>query len=124
MAITCQGITRADTGALMRSSFEETVEGFQAAAVGEGDDCHGIAENIILGQMAPMGTGAFDVAIDIDMLKDVIVDHCLPVPTMMSAQVNASMTPGQVAMTPYDSNSPMWIQVRGCCVLAARSQWR
>ncbi|EPS95144.1 hypothetical protein FOMPIDRAFT_152872 [Fomitopsis schrenkii] len=109
MAITRHGINRADTGALMRSSFEETVEILmEAAAVGERDDCHGIAENVIFGQMAPMGTGAFDVALDIDMLKDVIVDHRLPVQTMMAAQVDAGMTPGQVAMTPYDSNSPMW----------------
>ena len=29
---------------------------------------------------------------------------------MLSAQVDAGMTQGQVAMTPYDSNSPMWNQ--------------
>ncbi|KAI0042209.1 beta and beta-prime subunits of DNA dependent RNA-polymerase [Auriscalpium vulgare] len=111
MAITRHGINRADTGALMRSSFEETVEILmEAAAVGERDDCHGIAENVMFGQMAPMGTGAFDVALDIDMLKDVIVDHRLPMQSMLSAQVDGGMTPGQVAMTPYDSNSPMWSQ--------------
>ncbi|TFK57734.1 beta and beta-prime subunits of DNA dependent RNA-polymerase [Heliocybe sulcata] len=109
MAITRHGINRADTGALMRCSFEETVEILmEAAAVGEKDDCHGIAENVMFGQMAPMGTGAFDVALDIDMLKDVIVDHRLPVQNMLAAQVDGGMTPGQVAMTPYDSNSPMW----------------
>jgi DNA-directed RNA polymerase II subunit RPB1 len=111
MSITRHGINRADTGALMRSSFEETVEILmEAAAVGERDDCHGIAENVMFGQMAPMGTGAFDVALDMDMLKDVIVDHRLPMQSVLSAQVDAGMTPGQVAMTPYDSNSPMWNQ--------------
>ncbi len=111
MAITRHGINRTDTGALMRSSFEETVEILmEAAAVGERDDCHGIAENVMFGQMAPMGTGAFEVALDMDMLKDVIVDHRLPMQSMLSAQVDAGMTPGQVAMTPYDSNSPMWNQ--------------
>ncbi|KAA1468311.1 beta and beta-prime subunits of DNA dependent RNA-polymerase [Dentipellis sp. KUC8613] len=111
MAITRHGINRADTGALMRSSFEETVEILmEAAAVGERDDCHGIAENVMFGQMAPMGSGAFDVALDIDMLKDVIVDHRLPMQSMLAAQVEGGMTPGQVAMTPYDSNSPMWNQ--------------
>ncbi|KAI0075928.1 beta and beta-prime subunits of DNA dependent RNA-polymerase [Panus rudis PR-1116 ss-1] len=110
MAITRHGINRADTGALMRCSFEETVEILmEAAAVGEKDDCHGIAENVMFGQMAPMGTGAFDIALDIDMLKDVIVDHRIPVHSnLLAAQVDAGMTPGQVAMTPYDSNSPMW----------------
>ncbi|KAL0945704.1 hypothetical protein HGRIS_014853 [Hohenbuehelia grisea] len=109
MAITRHGINRADTGALMRCSFEETVEILmEAAAVGEKDDCHGIAENVMFGQMAPMGTGAFDVALDIDMLKDAIVDHRLPVQSMLAAQADGGMTPGQVAMTPYDTNSPVW----------------
>ena len=125
MAITRHGINPADIGALMRSSCKETAEVIkEAATVGERDDCRGIAENVISGKMAPMGTGAFNVALDIEMLKDVIVDHCLPVQTMMAAQVNAGMTPGQVSMTPYNSYSPMWIQGRGCCVLAACSQWR
>jgi DNA-directed RNA polymerase II subunit RPB1 len=106
MAITRHGINRADTGALMRCSFEETVEILmEAAAAGEKDDCHGIAENVMFGQMAPMGTGAFEVALDIDMLKDAIVDHRLPV-QMLAAQIDGGMTPGQVAMTPYDTNSP------------------
>jgi DNA-directed RNA polymerase II subunit RPB1 len=79
MSITRHGINRVDTGALMRCSFEETVEILmEAAAVGEKDDCHGIAENVMFGQMAPMGTGAFDIALDIDMLKDVIIDSRLP----------------------------------------------
>lgn len=109
MAITRHGINRADTGALMRCSFEETVEILmEAAAVGEKDDCHGIAENVMFGQMAPMGTGSFDVALDIDMLKDAIVDHRLPVQSMLAAQLDGGMTPGQVAMTPYDTNSPVW----------------
>jgi DNA-directed RNA polymerase II subunit RPB1 len=77
MAITRHAINRADTGALMRCSFEETVEILMEAAAGEKDDCHGIAENVMLGQMA-MGTGAFEVTLDIDMLKDAIVDHGLP----------------------------------------------
>ncbi|KAL1747355.1 hypothetical protein HDZ31DRAFT_32193 [Schizophyllum fasciatum] len=105
MAITRHGINRSDTGALMRCSFEETVEILmEAAAVGEKDDCHGVAENVMFGQMAPMGTGAFDVALDINMLKDAIVD-AKTMPTMAG---DGAMTPGQVAMTPYDSNSPMW----------------
>ncbi|KAJ7630347.1 DNA-directed RNA polymerase II, subunit 1 [Roridomyces roridus] len=109
MAITRHGINRADTGALMRCSFEETVEILmEAAAVGEKDDCHGVAENVMFGQMAPMGTGAFEVALDIDMLKDAIVDHRLPVQTMLAGQIDGGMTPGQVAMTPYDTNSPVW----------------
>eukprot|EP00834_Sanchytrium_tribonematis_P003161 NODE_114_length_18474_cov_1.567510.p5 type:complete len:635 gc:universal NODE_114_length_18474_cov_1.567510:3712-5616(+) len=65
MAITRHGINRSDSGALMRCSFEETVEILlEAAAFGDTDACYGISENIILGQLAPLGTGSFDVLLD------------------------------------------------------------
>ncbi|KIK60686.1 hypothetical protein GYMLUDRAFT_43543, partial [Collybiopsis luxurians FD-317 M1] len=99
MAITQHGINCADTGTLMRCSFKETVKILmEAAAVRENDNCQGVTENVMFGQMAPMGTGTFEVALDIDMLKD----------PMLAAQVDGGMSPGQVAMTPYDTNSPMW----------------
>jgi DNA-directed RNA polymerase II subunit RPB1 len=108
MSITRHGINRTDAGALSRCSFEETVEILlEAAAVGDIDDCRGVAENVLLGQMAPMGTGAFDVSLDLGMLKDVIVDHRLPVQNMMLASNIGGMTPGG-NMTPYDNLSPMW----------------
>src|SRR3984957_8438514 len=77
MSITRHGINRADTGALMRCSFEETVEILmEAAAVGEKDDCHGVAENVMFGQMAPMGTGAFDVT---QRIFPIITRLCSPI---------------------------------------------
>ncbi|KND98858.2 dna-directed rna polymerase ii largest subunit [Candidozyma auris] len=70
MAITRHGINRAETGALMRCSFEETVEILlEAGAAAELDDCRGISENVILGQMPPLGTGAFDCMVDDKMLQ-------------------------------------------------------
>ena len=100
MAITRHGINRADTGALMRCSFEETVEILmEAAVVGEKDDCHGVAGNVMFGQLVPMGTGAFDVVLDIDMLKDAIVDHRPLVQNILAAHADGGTTPGQVAMT-------------------------
>lgn len=109
MAITRHGINRTSQGALMRCTFEETVEILmEAAAMGQLDDCKGVAENVLLGQMAPMGTGAFDVCLDIELLKEVIVDHRLPVQAAMQAQLDpmGGKTPGGM-MTPYDSGSPM-----------------
>jgi DNA-directed RNA polymerase II subunit RPB1 len=71
MAVTRHGINRNDTGALMRCSFEETVEIlFEAGAAAELDDCRGVSENVILGQLAPIGTGAFDVMVDDSILKE------------------------------------------------------
>ncbi|OXC69141.1 hypothetical protein AYX13_02431 [Cryptococcus neoformans] len=121
MSITRHGINRTDAGALSRAAFEETVEILlEAAAVGDVDDCKGVAENVLLGQMAPMGTGAFDVSLDMNMLKDVIVDHRLPVQNMMAAGIAGGMTPGG-AMTPYDNLSPMWGGDKGALGHAAFS---
>lgn len=104
-AVTRHGINRADTGALMRCSFEETVEILlEAAAIGELDDCHGISENVMLGQMAPMGTGHFDVLLDPKMLETVISDNSrmglMPGMTIKGTQLEG-------AATPYDTGSPM-----------------
>ncbi|KAK0657586.1 hypothetical protein B0T16DRAFT_317105 [Cercophora newfieldiana] len=104
-AVTRHGINRADTGALMRCSFEETVEILlEAAAVGELDDCRGVSENVMLGQMAPMGTGHFDVLLDPKMLETVISDNSrmglMPGMTIKGTQLEG-------AATPYDTGSPM-----------------
>ncbi len=87
MAITRHGINRTNQGALMRCTFEETVELLiEAASMGDIDDCKGVAQNVLLGQMAPMGTGAFDLNLDLDMLKDTIVNHALPYDTMLASR--------------------------------------
>jgi DNA-directed RNA polymerase II subunit RPB1 len=107
MAITRHGINRNDTGALMRCSFEETVEILlEAAASGELDDCRGISENIMLGQLAPMGTGEFDVFLDEKMLQDVIVDN-----SRITGGDMLGMAKGPLdgSATPYDSASPTYV---------------
>ncbi|KFA78449.1 hypothetical protein S40288_06931 [Stachybotrys chartarum IBT 40288] len=104
-AVTRHGINRADTGALMRCSFEETVEILlEAAATGELDDCRGISENVMLGQMAPMGTGNFEVLLDPKMLETVISDN-----SRMGLMPGMPSKDGEVegAATPYDTGSPM-----------------
>lgn len=58
MSITRHGINRNETGPLMRCSFEETVDIlFDAAVYAETDHLRGVSENIMLGQLAPLGTG-------------------------------------------------------------------
>jgi len=71
MAITRHGINRVDSGALMRCSFEETVEVLmEASTYSEVDKMRGVSENIMLGQLAPLGTGEFELYLNIDMLAD------------------------------------------------------
>ena len=106
MAITRHGINRADTGALMRCSFEETVEILlEAAAAGELDDCRGVSENVMLGQLAPLGTGEMDIFLDQKLLDSVISDNArLGIMPNMGIK-GKDMADG--AATPYDGGSPM-----------------
>uniref|UniRef100_A0A0R3RGM9 DNA-directed RNA polymerase subunit n=6 Tax=Onchocercidae TaxID=6296 RepID=A0A0R3RGM9_9BILA len=70
MAITRHGINRQEVGALMRCSFEETVDILMEAAVhAEQDPVKGVSENIMLGQLARAGTGCFDLVLDADKCK-------------------------------------------------------
>ncbi|SCU99218.1 LAFA_0G22716g1_1 [Lachancea sp. 'fantastica'] len=96
MSVTRHGFNRSDTGALMRCSFEETVEIlFEAGAAAELDDCRGVSENVLLGQVAPIGTGAFDVMIDEDSLVK-----------FMPEQKTNEISDGQDgSRTPYNNES-------------------
>ncbi|SCU92753.1 LANO_0E01992g1_1 [Lachancea nothofagi CBS 11611] len=96
MSVTRHGFNRSDTGALMRCSFEETVEIlFEAGAAAELDDCRGVSENVLLGQVAPIGTGAFDVMIDEESLVK-----------FMPEQKVGEIADGQDgARTPYNNES-------------------
>ncbi|KAJ9648235.1 DNA-directed RNA polymerase II core subunit rpo21 [Coniosporium tulheliwenetii] len=105
MAITRHGINRAETGALMRCSFEETVEILlEAAACGELDDCRGISENIMLGQLAPLGTGELEIILDQDMLNTQTTDNARF--NLMPGLAVASGYGDAGAATPYDLGSP------------------
>jgi DNA-directed RNA polymerase II subunit RPB1 len=106
MAITRHGINRADTGALMRCSFEETVEILlDAAACGELDDCRGVSENVMLGQLAPMGTGELEVLLDQKMLDTQVVSDNARLGIVPTIGVKSSL--GDGAATPYGSDSPL-----------------
>ncbi|PKK78623.1 DNA-directed RNA polymerase II subunit RPB1 [Rhizophagus irregularis] len=107
MAITRHGINRAETGALMRCSFEETVEILmEAAAVGEIDDCRGVAENIMLGQVAPLGTGDFDVYLDPILLRTTAPagdSSIVKAKEGYDYRRSGNMTPALGGMTPFTS---------------------
>jgi DNA-directed RNA polymerase II subunit RPB1 len=71
MAITRHGINRTGRGPLMKCSFEEMVDMLvDAAMFAETDHMKGVSENIMLGQLCPIGTAGFDLLIDDHMLKD------------------------------------------------------
>ncbi|KAJ3220525.1 DNA-directed RNA polymerase II subunit rpb1 [Clydaea vesicula] len=118
MAITRHGINRTSAGALARCSFEETVELLMdAASAGEVDDCKGVSENIILGQVAPIGTGQFGVLLNEEMLATAPMnmedgmnggyDQFIGTPGGMTP---GGMTPGY---TPYNAGGMSPISVDG-----------
>jgi DNA-directed RNA polymerase II subunit RPB1 len=107
MAVTRHGINKSDTGALMRCSFEQTVEILlEAAAAGELDDCRGVSENLILGQVAPVGTGTMEIFLDQNMLATVVQDNAnLGLAGAIGVKGSQQLIEGSA--TPYDSSSPM-----------------
>ncbi|CAA6666731.1 unnamed protein product [Spirodela intermedia] len=100
MAITRHGINRNDTGPLMRCSFEETVDILLDAAVyAETDNLRGVTENIMLGQLAPIGTGGCSLYLNDQMLQQAIE---LQLPSYMEG-LDYGMTPSRspIMGTPY-----------------------
>lgn len=80
MAIDRHGINRVDSGPLLRSSFEETVDMLMDAAVyAEEEVLKGVTENIMMGQLARVGTGDIDLLLDEDKVVreavEVVVDE-------------------------------------------------
>lgn len=72
MPIGRHGINRsADNGPLAKASFEEMTEIFiKAGTYAEKDNMKGVSGNIIMGQYAPIGTNAFDVYLDEEMIAE------------------------------------------------------
>ncbi|CAH1781896.1 unnamed protein product [Owenia fusiformis] len=106
MAITRHGVNRQDIGALARCSFEETVDILmEAASHAEIDPMRGVSENIMLGQLARIGSGCFDLMLDAEKCK-----HGMEIPTnigggMMGPGVGTGMFFGS-AGTPSAGMSP------------------
>ena len=92
MSITRHGINRVNTGPLMKSSFEESVELLvEAAAFSTTDPLAGVSEAVMLGRLAKLGTGSFDLVLDANKIKDAIEDVRIPEAAMeTAANIDAS----------------------------------
>ncbi|GAX77905.1 hypothetical protein CEUSTIGMA_g5347.t1 [Chlamydomonas eustigma] len=113
MAITRHGINRNGNGPLAQCSFEETVDIlFRAAMHAECDHMTGVSENIMLGQLCPLGTGSFDLLLDEDSLADAF-DVQLGTAFDQIGFHDVTMTPGRSPartpgpMSPSSMLSPM-----------------
>jgi DNA-directed RNA polymerase II subunit RPB1 len=107
MSITRHGINRTECGPLHKASFEETVEMlFEASGYSEVDYLKGVTENIMLGQLMPIGTGGIDVYIDVEKIKncETIFDP-LENPSMQDVPVD-SYTAYNMPGTPINIATP------------------
>jgi len=109
MAIDRHGINRVDSGPMLRCSFEETVDMLMEAAVfAEEEVLKGVTENIMLGQLARVGTGDMDLLLDeqkvIREAVEVVVDGIVGFGTDRDNVMSGSATP--YAQTPF-GQSPM-----------------
>lgn len=78
LSVNRHGINRGDIGPLAKCSFEETTDKLIKAGVfAEFDKINGVAANIMLGQVAPAGTGDVEVLIDESKLGKVKKAHML-----------------------------------------------
>ena len=69
-SITRHGLNRADLGPIRKCSFEETVEILlEAGLFGEKDNLLGITDSVLVGQLPPLGTGAFDLLLDLNAIE-------------------------------------------------------
>jgi len=96
--ITRHGVSKISS-ALKRASFEQTVDVLLEAAVSSmTDETNGITENIMLGQVAPLGTGRVELLFDITKLGNAVI---YPVATQ-NAMVNQNL------LRPVSNDSVSW----------------
>jgi DNA-directed RNA polymerase II subunit RPB1 len=80
MSIDRHGINQGDIGPLAKCSFEETTDRLiKAGMFTEHDNINGVSANIMLGQIAPCGTGDSQLIIDESLLpKKPTIESMLP----------------------------------------------
>nr|AAA30232.1 RNA polymerase IIB largest subunit [Trypanosoma brucei] len=125
MAVSRSGINRSDTsGPLMRCSFEETVKVLMAAAsFGECDPVRGVSANLVLGNQARVGTGLFDLVLNMAALqqavpqaeavapgKDVNVYHSLGSTLQQNIQSSIAYRPRDHDATPFVNNASLFLR--------------
>ncbi|KAF6156423.1 hypothetical protein GIB67_009081 [Kingdonia uniflora] len=108
MAITRHGINRNDTGPMMRCSFEETDILLDAAVYAETDRLRGVTENIMLGQLAPVGTGDCSLYLNDQILQQAIE---LQLPSYINGDFRTTPSCSPPPMTSYNENmmSPSYL---------------
>ncbi|KAM0677143.1 DNA-directed RNA polymerase II core subunit rpo21 [Binucleata daphniae] len=107
--ITRHGVNKGEKSALMRCSFEETVEILlEAALVSEKSQSKEVTDSIILGQVVPIGTGCVELYLNKDMLLDAV-------PIAQKSEYNFDFEKGEYGtpsvMTPVSEEQGMYSEI-------------
>jgi DNA-directed RNA polymerase II subunit RPB1 len=124
MAVSRTGINRSETsGPLMRCSFEETVKVLMtAAAFGEKDPVRGVSANLVLGNQARIGTGLFDLMLDMSKLQHVVpLDKATETRTTNVYHTEASVAPGSSMQGLHSDLPPSTVHENSSLGLGASS---
>lgn len=112
MPITRHGINKANTGPLMKCSFEETMDILTDAGMfSEKDNLNGVTENIIMGKLAPIGSGSCGVMFNaptMDAIQEEPFDPASPEPSdgqYTDAYFDESITGGMEKLNMDDDGS-------------------
>ena len=113
MAITRHGINKQETGPISRATFEETLDIFvEAATHAELDPLKGVSESVMLGKLAKIGTGSFDVFIDPKMYEQYsandFTDLCTTDMTSKSLESTGTLLSDILNTPAYNSATPAW----------------
>jgi DNA-directed RNA polymerase II subunit RPB1 len=103
MAIDRHGINRVESGPLLRCSFEETVDMLMDAAVyAEEEILRGVTENIMMGQLARVGTGDMDLLLD----EQKVLRHAVEIVNDQWGEDDQNGQGGLGSETPYAPSTP------------------
>ena len=114
-SITRHGLNRGEYGPIRKATFEETVEILLEAGIfSERDDLKGISENVLLGKLTKIGTGCFDLLVDIDAFENENKNNDMDYPNdderMLNSEYEANDGQTPVISTPgygFGNNIPM-----------------
>ncbi|XP_076447763.1 DNA-directed RNA polymerase II subunit RPB1-like isoform X2 [Babylonia areolata] len=102
-SISRQGFNRHQPSALAKCSFEQTVDVLMEAAYhADIDPVRGVSESLMMGQLAHLGTGCFDLLLDAEACKHGME---LPADSLVSMGPGLSCIPGDQAGTPWHLNA-------------------
>merc|ERR1711871_270735 len=102
MSINRHGINKGEAGPILRASFEETVDVLLSSSLySESDDLNGVTENIMMGQLARLGTGMIDVLMDDEKLKEAIEHEPIMLGGLQGEGFADGMGMGTPKMTPH-----------------------